>query len=249
MPDREGVLLEDLTWPEAEQVLGPDSVIVVPIGAAAKEHGPHLLLKNDLLIATYLRDRVLELAEVVIAPTVNYHHYPAFVEYPGSTSLRQDTARDLVVDICRSLAEFGPRRFYLLNTGFSTVRAIVPAVEMLAADGLAVAFTHLSRFEEVGRSIAEQDGGTHADEIETSMMLCIAPEAVDMSKAVQDYDPRPLPGLTRDPDVAHTFSSSGVVGDATLATVAKGRVVVEHMVKTILTEIEDLRRGPLPPLR
>src|SRR5262245_38883930 len=46
-----GVMLEDLTWLEAEKVLTPEAVVVLPIGAAAKEHGPHLKLKNDLLLA------------------------------------------------------------------------------------------------------------------------------------------------------------------------------------------------------
>ncbi len=88
-----GVLLEDLTWLEAEKVLTPETVVVIPLGAAAKEHGPHLKLKNDWLIAEYLKRRVLEQSNVVIAPTVNYHFYPAFLEYPGSTSLRLETAR------------------------------------------------------------------------------------------------------------------------------------------------------------
>ena len=42
-----GVLLEDLTWLEAEKVLTGETVVVIPLGAAAKEHGPHLRLKND----------------------------------------------------------------------------------------------------------------------------------------------------------------------------------------------------------
>ncbi|PYV07511.1 MAG: hypothetical protein DMG07_28600, partial [Acidobacteria bacterium] len=54
-----GVLLEDLTWVQAEKVLAADAVIVIPIGAAAKEHGPHLRLKNDFILAEYLKRRVL----------------------------------------------------------------------------------------------------------------------------------------------------------------------------------------------
>jgi creatinine amidohydrolase len=67
-----GILLEDLTWIEAEKVLTSDTVVVIPLGAAAKEHGPHLKLKNDLLIAEYLKNRVLAQSNVVIAPTINY---------------------------------------------------------------------------------------------------------------------------------------------------------------------------------
>ena len=127
-----GILLEDLTWIEAEKILTPDTVVVIPLGAEAKEHGPHLKLKNDFLMAEYLKQHVLEQSSAVVTPTVNYSFYPAFVEYPGSTSLRLETARDLIVDICRSLARYGPRRFYVLNTGISTLRALKPAADLLA---------------------------------------------------------------------------------------------------------------------
>jgi len=53
-----GVVLADLTWLEAEAVLKPDSVVVIPLGAAAKEHGPHLRLDNDWRMAQYLAERV-----------------------------------------------------------------------------------------------------------------------------------------------------------------------------------------------
>ena len=129
-----GILLEDLTWQQAERVLTPDAIVVIPLGAAAKEHGPHLRLKNDFVLAEYFTRRVVAREAVVVAPTINYHFYPAFVEYPGSTSLRLETARDLVVDICRSLARFGPKRFYVLNTGVSTIRALKPAQDQLAAE-------------------------------------------------------------------------------------------------------------------
>jgi creatinine amidohydrolase len=237
-----GVRLEDLTWVEAERALRPDAVVVLPIGAAAKEHGPHLRLDNDRTIADYLARRVLERATVVVAPTVAYHFYPAFVEYPGSTTLALETARDLVVDICRSLARFGPRRFYALNTGVSTVRALAPAAERLAADGITLRFTDLlAVLGPVEREVAEQPGGTHADEIETSIMLHIAPDRVDMAKAARDYDPAGKGPLTRVAGGPGTYSPTGIFGDATLATRAKGERVVEFLVARLLEEIEGLR--------
>ena len=239
------VLLEELTWIEAEQVLTPDAVVVIPLGAAAKEHGPHLKLKNDLILADYYKRRVLEKAEAVIAPTINYHYYPAFIEYPGSTSLRLETARDLVVDIVRGLARFGPKRFYILNTGVSTVRALRPAAELLAADGIVMTFTDLNSIEAVESRIRQQAGGTHADEIETSMILYMQPDAVDMKKAVKDYREGSGP-LTRDAGSrTGIYSPSGVWGDATLATREKGKVVTEAMVEVILQDIEKLRRTPI----
>jgi len=237
-----GVLLENLTWLEAEKLLRPETVVVIPLGAAAKEHGPHLTLKNDLLIAEYLKERVRREADVVIAPTINYHFYPAFVEYPGSTSLRMETARDLVADICRGLARFGPKRFYVLNTGVSTNRALAPAVEVLSADGITMSYTNLlTTLEPIEKEVARQEGGTHADEIETSMMLVIAPETVDMRKAVKDYHPGKGP-LTRTPGGTGVYSASGIFGDATLATRAKGQRVLDFLVRSILDDIERLRQ-------
>lgn len=244
-----GILLEDLSWVQAESVLTPEAVVVIPLGAQSKEHGPHLTLKNDFLIAEYLKQRVLQGASVVMAPTVNYGYYPAFLEYPGSVSLRMETSRDVIVDICRSLAAYGPRRFYVINTGVSTLRALRPAAQLLAEDGILLHYTDILAITgPVEKAIATQEGGTHADEIETSMMLYIAPGTVDMSKAVKDFNPdRPGP-LTRKPDGEGVYSPTGTWGDPTLATRVKGEKIMEAMVSGILREIEDLRRVDLAPV-
>lgn len=249
-PKTRGILLEDLTWIEAEKVLSEEAVIVIPLGAAAKEHGPHLKLKNDWLIAEYLKRRVLERSDVVIAPTVNYHYYPAFLEYPGSTSLRMETARDLIVDICRSLARHGPRRFYVLNTGVSTNAPLKAAAEVLATDGVVLRYTDiLERMGPAAQAVGRQEGGTHADEIETSIMLYTAPDTVDMTKAAKDYHPsRERGGLTRDPHGKGVYSPTGIYGDATLATKEKGERITTALLEGILADIEDLRRSP-PPQR
>ncbi|HYL77479.1 MAG TPA: creatininase family protein [Bryobacteraceae bacterium] len=241
-----GILLEDLSWPEAEKILTPETIVVIPIGAESKEHGPHLKLKNDFLIAEFLKREVMKRSNVVVAPTVNYHYYPAFVEYPGSTGLRLETARDLMVDICRSLARYGPRRFYALNTGVSTVRALRPVVDVLAGDGIQFRFTDILTVGAAAEKQVKQEvGGTHADEIETSMMLYIAPETVDMKKAVKDYHPSDKGGLTRNPNGPGTYSASGVFGDATLATRQKGEIMVTAIVNGVLKEIEELRASSI----
>jgi creatinine amidohydrolase len=242
-----GIVLGDLTWPEAEKALKQDTVVVIPIGAGSKEHGPHLKLKNDFILAEYFKQRVLERADVVVAPTVNYHYYPAFVEYPGSTTLRLETARDLLVDICRGLSRYGPKRFYALNTGVSTVRALKPAGEILAAEGIRFSYTNLLETgADAEKRISKQEGGTHADEIETSLMLFIDPVSVDMSKAVKDYHPSEASGLTRDPKKRGVYSASGIYGDPTLATKEKGEAMARAIVEGMLRDIESLRRAALP---
>lgn len=241
-----GILLEDLTWQQAERVLTPDLVVVIALGAQAKEHGPHLRLNNDWLMAEYFKRRVLESSDAVVAPTINYSFYPAFVEYPGSTTLRLETARDMVVDIVKSLARFGPKRFYILNTGISTNRPLAQAHEILAKEGIEMRYTDLKKFDDIEKK-ARTTGGTHADEIETSMMLYIAPNSVDMKKAVPDlHEDKPGP-LTRDPNKPGTYSPTGAWGDPTKATREKGKIVVEGMTEAILKEIEDLRKSRLAP--
>lgn len=192
---RRGASLGELTWKEAERALTPESVVVIPLGAQAKEHGHHLPLQNDWLLAEYLKRRVLEALDVVVAPTVNYGFYPAFQEYPGSSSLSRATARDMIVEICRGWHRHGPQRFYVLNTGISTLVPLRDAAALLAEDGIMLHFSDETVLGAVEHAAAwEQQGGTHADEVETSIMLYISPEAVDMGKAVRDCRPhRPGP--------------------------------------------------------
>ena len=243
-PPRAGALLEDLTWQQAEKALTRQSIVVIPLGAGSKEHGPHLKLSNDFIMAEYLKRRVVDAADVIVAPTVNYSFYPAFLAYPGSTSLNMETARDMIVQICRTLSAYGPRRFYVLNTGISTIVPLRQAAAILATDSITMRFADLSvLLADVEKQVSKQEGGTHADEIETSMMLYMAPATVDMSKAVKDYHPS-HGRLVRDSTQAGTYSPSGIWGDATLATRDKGEKVTEALVAGILRDIQLLRRAP-----
>lgn len=238
--------LEDMTWPEAERVLTRDAVVVIPIGAASKEHGPHLRLANDWIMADALRRRLAARTQVVVAPIVGLSYYPAFVEYPGSISLRLETARDVIVDVVRSLARYGPRRFYALNTGISTLRALRPAAEALAAEGILLSYTDLGKaLAPIEKQLSRQEGGTHADEIETSMMLYLAPDTVDMARAVKDYRPGSGP-LTRDPSGPGVYSPTGAWGDPTLATREKGERVVQFLVDALVADVDALRAAALP---
>jgi creatinine amidohydrolase len=237
----ESVWIESLTWVEAEEALRKYEVVMIPLGARTKEHGPHLPLNNDWVMAEYLARRVAAEVPVAVMPTLQYGFYPSFLEYPGSVSLGFDTFKELVKDICVSMAGYEVRKFYVLNTGVSTARALVPASEELLERGIEMRFTDIlasgARAEE---RVSEQEGGTHADEMETSMMLYINPKIVDMTKAVKDYDPTGGRGLTRDPEnIGPKYSPTGIFGDPTLATVEKGRVAVEARVRFIVDELRE----------
>ena len=240
------VRIETRPWTEAQSLLDSSTIVMIALGAQSKEHGPHLPLNNDWLLAEYFAKRVASATRVVVYPTINYSFYPAFTEYPGSTSLRLETARDMIVDIVRSIARHGPRRFYLLNTGVSTLRALAPARDSLAASGITMVYTDILNVgKEAEDRVRQQEGGTHADEIETSMMLYMHPEVVRMAKAPNDYHPG-VGGLTRDSADAvrdgKTWSRTGTFGNATLATRAKGRILVDAQLRGMVAEVEALRR-------
>ena len=243
-----GVRLGDMPWTEAERVLTTDRVVVLPLGAGVKEHGPHLPLSNDQILAEYEAARLLAARPVALLPALTYGHYPAFVEYPGTVSLSFETQKRLVVEICRSIALFGPRRFYVLNTGVSTRPPLQAAAEELAREGILMRFTDpLLAGKAAEDEVRQEKYGTHADEVETSMILYMAPASVRMERAVADGGVvRPGP-LTRDPQrTDRHYSPSGVFGDPTLATWQKGERITEAVVASILKDVDALAAAPLP---
>lgn len=244
-----GVSLANLSWVEAEPLLTPSTVVVIPLGPGAVQHGPHLKLNYGERLVQYLTTRVHETSSVVIAPPLTYHFYPAFLDYPGSTSLRGTTARDLTIDVVRSLARSGPRRFYVLNTGVPTAEPLMQAAQRLMEEGILLGYSDIATVRRGAVALQQTSvTQTHADEIETSMMLYVDPSAVDMTKAVREYGRGSGP-MTRRAGTPGFYSASGISGDPTLATREKGRVLVEAFVTTILGEIEQLRAAPLPSPR
>ena len=236
------IYLENLTWADAEKVLKNYEVVLIGLGARTKEHGPHLLLKNDYVLAEYLKERVARELPVVILPTLEYGYYPSFLEYPGSVSIGRETFKNMVMDICKSMNGYGMRKFYVLNTGVSTLVPLEAAAEELGKLGIVLRYLNVLDIDsKLPKGLLSQEGGTHADEGETSEMLYIAHETVKMSKAVKDYDPRPgRKGLTRDPKGKGVYSPTGIWGDPTLATKEKGRIIVEMTVKEIVGQIKQL---------
>src|SRR5580765_1086908 len=72
-PRPRGIRLADITWQQASEVLRPETVVVIPLGAGSKEHGLHLKLGNDAIVSDYLTSRVLDASDVVVAPSLPYH--------------------------------------------------------------------------------------------------------------------------------------------------------------------------------
>ncbi len=245
-----GHYLENLGWPEAESLIKQDRVVVLPLGAASKQHGLHLPLNTDALTAQYLADRIAEQHDVIILPLLTYGYYPAFVEYPGSISLQKKTFEDTVIQIFESLHQQGADKFYVLNTGISTHWGLEPARLSLLADGVTMDYSDFTTMlEDLERDISEQPLGSHADEMETSMMLFMYPDKVQQDKAVPELTPRLGPGpFTRDRQAERgIISPSGCWGDPTLATREKGEAIIRTLVERIGHAIEILASDACDP--
>ncbi|MFO1085384.1 MAG: creatininase family protein [Reyranellaceae bacterium] len=217
MSENTGAWLEDLTWPEAKARFASDVVVVVPIGAAAKAHGPHLPLKTDALTARALGQRLAERLPVVVAPVVGFGFYPAFTSFAGSQHVTASTFKALLSELVGNLRDHGVKRIVLLNTGVSTEKSID---EMAAgADDLLV--LHMRDLGADAERLLDVTEGGHADERETSVMLALDPRGVRMDKLALDG----------------SFERTGATGDPTRATAFKGERILAARVDDIVAAI------------
>ena len=241
------VVLTNVAWPEADAAMTASSVVVLPIGGGAVEHGPHLPLGTDERLIRYFASRIAAGTAVVVAPPLTYHLYPGYLDYPGSTSLAAPTARDVVVDIVRALARHGPHRFYAPLTSASPMPGLAAAAATLARDGILLGYTDPT-FRLSGVPGVRHAAASHADDVETSMMLFVDPSAVDMTRAPAEVTSGAGP-LTRDPSGRGIYSRSGAVGDASAASAQKGRALADALAAGMLDDIEKIRASALPEVR
>ena len=233
-----GAFVAELAWPEVEKRIQSGAIAILPVGASAKEHGRHLPLNTDQLQAEWLAARLIEKANVLVWPTLTYGHYPAFAGYPGSCSLSTTTFQNLVEEILQSILGSGVKSALILNTGIST---IAPLKRVIARMGNRVRLANVyqgPRYLKAEEKIKQQPRGSHADELETSVMLAIAPDKVNMSKAMPWAKREMQPGKLVKNDPSHpNYSPDGVYGDPSLATKEKGERLLAAIVEDVLDAI------------
>ena len=213
-----GVWLEDLTWPEARARFDGDAVVIVPIGAASKAHGPHLPLKTDALTARALAQGVIERLDVVAAPVVGFGYYPAFTSFAGSQHLAAGTFKALLRELVGNLRAHKVKRIALINTGVSTER---PLDELEAEQGDLVVL-HMRTLGQAAEGLIEDGSGGHADERETSVMLALDPRSVRMDRLKPEG----------------AFETTGATGDASRATAFKGERLLAARVDDIVAALK-----------
>jgi creatinine amidohydrolase len=236
--------MEDMRWPEIGEKLAARWPVVVPIGARSKEHGHHLPMSTDYRYARALCDGIAASLPVLIAPVVDFGYYPAFLRYPGSQHLRAETFIALLTDILDRLFDQGAGHVAIVNTGVSTEGPVqIAARDILVRRGVQVPVADLRFLGRGTAGLLEQKYGGHADERETSVMLSLCPELIDMSKAVPDYghmldEPKSVftspVVFNGDPATGTQYSATGVRGDPSLATAEKGRAILADMVAELV---------------
>ena len=117
-------LVERMMWDEVARRIDGGAPAILPIGAAAKQHGLHLPLNTDRIQAEWLAARLADPIGALIWPTLTYGHYPAFVDYAGSTSLSAPVFEAMVQQIASSILGHGCRALFVLDTGISTLAPV-----------------------------------------------------------------------------------------------------------------------------
>jgi len=224
--------VEHLPWDEAARRIAQGAAAILPIGAAAKQHGLHLPLDTDRIQAEALSSELAADIDALVWPTLTYGHYPAFVEYAGSIRLSAATFEAVVTEIASGILGHGCRALFVLDTGISTRASVERALARLGAGNVRHLKIHDGpRYRRATAKLARQGHGSHADELETSLMLALAPEYVDMSRAeASPAIAKAMPGrLTPSDKSSPNYSRSGSFGDPTLATLEKGEALLAAM--------------------
>jgi creatinine amidohydrolase len=237
--DTDRNFIEHLSWDEVARRIDKGAAAILPVGAGAKQHGLHLPMNTDRIQAEWLAARIADRFDGLIWPTVSYGHYPAFVDYAGSVSLSAPTFESLIQEIAAGIIGYGCRALFVLDTGISTLAPVDRALARLGnPDARHLRIHDGPRYRRAAAELAQQSHGSHADELETSIMLALAPHLVDMARAEASPALRfETPGaLTPSDTTSPNYSRSGSFGDPTLATRAKGEILLAAMVDDMVEQ-------------
>lgn len=218
------------TWPEVGEYVQRKAVAVLAFGAQ-EEHGPHLPLSTDTILAEGLARRLAEEIDAMLLPAIPYGDSWGANGFPGTVSITFSTIYSLVMDIGKSLKESHVRALVVVNGHFGNHNPIeLAARELTTQHDFPVLMVDYPRLPEIAKQVCETKpaGPTfyHADELETSLALALKPDAVQMDKAVAEYPEFPVT-YGSEPILLDTFCRSGVFGDPRPSTAEKGKRMLE----------------------
>jgi len=239
--------LAELTWPEVRDTLAAGFDTVVLVVGATEQHGPHLPLAVDHLIAQGIVERALPLLPaalpVLVLPPQAVGYSPEHADFPGTLTLPVEAVIATWVAIGAGVARAGVRKLLLFNAhgGQASLLDIVARELRTRAEMIVYgcSWWNLPLGAEVEGlfSADEHRFGVHAGEIETSLMLALDPAHVDMQRArnfpstSQDRAARyPVLGNGKSAKLGwhmQDYNAEGAAGNAAAATAAKGQRVLD----------------------
>lgn len=236
-------------------------IVILPLGAT-EQHGPHLPLETDALIAQgvveRLKSEISDEDNILFLPVEPIGYSPEHLDYAGSLSLTYEEAIKRWIDIGARLSSLGVRKMVLLNAhgGNSPLMTIVATELRVRFDMLCVA-TSWTRFGKPKGQFVEEDISVdiHGGDIETSVMLALHPEKVNMKLAKNFKSEQTRFAKSFQYLLAygrHSFgwkmqdlSVEGVTGNAKIATAEKGEALLAHSVTGLLKLLADVKRFDL----
>lgn len=250
-----GAFLGELSWPEAETWFAESPLVILPVGAGAKEHGPHLPMNADAAVLEYLCRQAVDSLQALVAPPILHGWFPAFRAFPGTEVADPAAFESYVMEVARSLVRQGARRLVILNTGITLATGLplgIVAREIRVQTGVPTLLLSWDDLEPPeAEALAEQEYGGHADELETSIHLFLQPELVRMDRAAPGLPPSGpprgpgyRPGYLSRTEGEPGYQPSGVNGDPTLATRDKGERVLALLTGEWLRALRSFSESP-----
>jgi creatinine amidohydrolase len=261
---RATVFLGEMTNPEVEAFLEKHHTIIVPTGAT-EQHGPHAPLLTDVLIPQEIARRAAPRIGALVAPPINYALSYPHVGFKGLVHIRIPTFMAMIEDLCVAFANSGFKRIIFLNGHYDNTYAIAYACAN-AADKLSrdvkpfpINYWDALTAEEVAE-FSTLKTGLHANLAETSAVLAINPDLVDMERANAEFPPFPDFTVSNTGPVHTAFfftapgsvywaTKSGTWGDARKSTPAIGERYIEAGVRSTLLVLDNIERTftAMPP--
>ncbi|MBM3506080.1 MAG: creatininase [Alphaproteobacteria bacterium] len=243
----DAVRIEHLAWPVYDRRVREDEpVVILPVGSL-EQHGPHLPMNCDAVIPTTLAERVAVRTGNLVAPTICYGYKSqpksgGGNHFTGTTSLDAATLVATVRDVIREFARHGVRKMAVIDGHYENNMFLVEGIDLalreLGRDGIEdMRIAKLPYWEYVTPATIDYawpDGFPgwpleHAGVMETSVMLYLHPELVDMAKAPR-HAPADFPIYDLYPPDLSRIPSSGALSPSHIATEEKGRRFVDDYV-------------------
>lgn len=248
------------TWIDARRATLPEIAdfakdypyAILPVGSF-EQHGPHLPLDTDNIIAQHMALATAQHSTGLVLPVLNVGYAWVWRDKPGTMTLRFDTYMAVIRDIAESLEGWGIKALFVMSGHGSNPQPVKHAIRELIHEKLGIKVLN-SLYQGLDTMQAEAESKAwhsdlHAEEIETSLMLAIAPDLVRMDKAAADYPPVPSDYGKSELSMGHLMRS-GVFGDPTKATAEKGhRWIAASAEKTAALWLDYLERSGLPTPR